>query len=177
MPPKNKMPAEVIENFRSWIAMGAPDPRVKEAATVRSAIDLEAGQSILVVPQAPVFRPSPAETGRLARGTVDRFVLTAMEQKGLHPVADAAPEALVRRLHFDLIGLPPSPEEVQAFLRAWKVDPERALAVKTDALLRQPPLRGTLGPSLARRAARFAESTGKELNLLYPHAWRYRRFT
>jgi len=175
MPPKNKMPAEVIEHFRSWIAMGAPDPRVKEAATVKSAIDLESGRQFwsFRTPQSPTV-PQPKQAD-WARGAVDRFVLTAMEEKGLHPVTDAKPEALVRRLHFDLTGLPPSPEEVQAFVRAWKVDPDRALAVKTDALLASP----HFGERWGRHwldVARFAESTGKELNLLYPHAWRYRDY-
>ena len=175
MPPKNKMPENVIADFRSWIAMGAPDPRIKASTTVKTAIDVEAGRqfwSFQPPKQSPVPEPKLATW---AKGAIDRYILAGVEAKGLHPVADASPESLVRRLHFDLIGLPPSPEEVQTFVRAWKIDPERALAVKTDALLATP----HFGERWGRHwldVARYAESTGKELNLLFPHAWRYRDY-
>ncbi len=175
MPPKNKMPESAIADFKSWISMGVPDPRVQEVASVKSGIDIEAGRRFWAFqPPRSVPVPEPKQAD-WARGEIDRFVLEALESKGLHPVGDAGAESLVRRLHFDLTGLPPSPEEVQAFVRAWKVDPERALAAKADALLASP----HFGERWGRRwldVARYGESTGKELNLPYPHAWRYRDY-
>jgi hypothetical protein len=175
MPPKNKMPESVIADFKAWIAMGAPDPMIQQSAAVKSGIDLEAGRSFWAFqpPQRAVV-PQPKQAD-WALGEIDRFVLTGLESKGLRPAGDTAPESLVRRLHFDLTGLPPSPEEVEAFVRAWKVDPDRALATKADALLASP----HFGERWGRRwldVARYAESTGKELNLPYPHAWRYRDY-
>ena len=175
MPPKNQMPAEVIADFRSWIAMGAPDPRVNAAVTVKTTVDLDAGRQFWAF-QKPKATPAPEpKLTAWANTEVDRFVLASMESKNLHPLAAASPEALVRRLHFDLTGLPPSPEEVLTFVRAWKVDPERAMVAKTDALLASP----HFGERWGRHwldVARYAESTGKELNLLYTQAWRYRDY-
>ncbi|RFC44018.1 MAG: Protein of unknown function DUF1553/DUF1549/Planctomycete cytochrome C [Verrucomicrobia bacterium] len=175
MPPKNKMPDAVIADFRTWIAMGAPDPRVQETTTVKSAIDVEAGRQFWSFqPPRKGSVPQSKETD-WARNDIDRFVLAALESKGLHPVGDADPQSLVRRLHFDLTGLPPSPEEVRAFVHAWNSDPERALAVKTDALLASQ----SFGERWGRHwldVARYADSTGKEVNVPFNHAWRYRDY-
>lgn len=175
MPPKVKMPQAVIEDFRAWIAMGAPDPRVREAVTVKSGIDLEAGRRFWSF-QPPVASAVPgAGEASWARTDIDRFVLAGLGAKGLHPVGDADPAALVRRLHFDLIGLPPGPEEVEAFVLAWKGDPERALAEKADALLAS----RHFGERWGRHwldVARYADSSGKEVNVPFNHAWRYRDY-
>jgi hypothetical protein len=103
---------------------------------------------------------------------VDRFLLAGMEAVGLRPVADAAPAAILRRVHLDLTGLPPEPEEVEAFL----ADPSRArLLAAIDRLLASP----RFGERWGRHwldVARYAESSGKETDFAYPHAWRYRDY-
>lgn len=106
------------------------------------------------------------------RTDVDRFVIAAMESKGLMPVADADRRTLLRRVTFDLTGLPPSPEDATAFL-ADKSD--EAFERVVDRLLTSP----HYGEKWARHwldIARYAESTGKTVNFYYPHAWRYRDY-
>jgi hypothetical protein len=175
MPPREKMPAAVIADFRRWIEMGAPDPRVAEAVTVTSAIDVAAGRGFWAFrPPVAAIPPAPARAD-WARTEIDRFVLAAQEARGLAPGEDAAPETLVRRLHFDLIGLPPSPGEVESFLAAWNRDPAAALAKRVDALLASPHFGERWGRNWLD-VARYAESSGKEINLPYPHAWRYRDY-
>ena len=103
------------------------------------------------------------------RGDIDRFLLAALEARGLAPVADADRPRLLRRVTFDLIGLPPTPEEVDAFLADNSPD---AFAKVVDRLLASP----RFGERWGRHwldVARFAESSGKT-NFTYPQAWRYR---
>ncbi len=103
---------------------------------------------------------------------LDRFILDAQEKKGLQPVGDADRRTLIRRLTYDLIGLPPTSEEVDAFVHDSSPD---ALAKTVDRLLASP----QFGERWGRHwldVARFAESTGKERNFTFPAAWRYRDY-
>ena len=104
------------------------------------------------------------------RTQVDYFLLARIETRGLAPTKDAEPRTLARRLSFDLLGLPPSIEEVEAYAAA----PTReAYAQLVDRWLASP----AFGERWARRwldVARYAESTGKDRNYAYPEAWRYR---
>ena len=103
------------------------------------------------------------------RGDIDRFLLAALEARGLAPVADADRRRLLRRVTFDLIGLPPTPEELDAFLADDSPD---AFAKVVDRLLASP----RFGERWGRHwldVARYAESSGKT-NFTYPQAWRYR---
>lgn len=103
---------------------------------------------------------------------VDRFVLAKLESHDLAPVDDAAPELALRRLYYDLTGLPPAPEAIRAFERepseqAWAAIVDRLLASREFA------------EKWARHwldVARYAESTGPSRNIPYPHAWRYRDY-
>ena len=125
----------------------------------------------------PVKSPSvPAvKDAAWPRSTVDRFVLAKLEAQGLKPVPTAEPRVLIRRLHLDLLGLPPSPEEVEAFERDCSSTANRqsAIANLTDRLLASP----HFGERWGRHwldLARFAESNGKDRNMTWHHAWRYR---
>ena len=121
--------------------------------------------------QQPVAPAVPAVTDAAwPRTDIDRFLLAAMEEAGVTPVADAGREALLRRLAFDLVGLPPTPEEIRAFLADTAPD---AVERVVDRLLASP----RFGERWARHwldVARYADSGGKETNVPYPHAWRYR---
>lgn len=177
MPPKEQLSADVIADFEKWISWGAPDPRggaTAPAATApKSNIDIEKGRQFWAF-QAPQAKPAPVvKDAAWPRGEVDRFLLAAQEQKQLHPVADAEPRVLVRRLYFDLIGLPPTPEEIDRFVQAAAQNREQAIEITVDALLARP----QFGERWGRHwldVARFAESTGKERNYTFPEAWRYR---
>ena len=108
-----------------------------------------------------------AEGEAWARSDIDRFVMQQLEAEKLSPLDDAKPEVLVRRLHFTLIGLPPSAEDVAAFVK----DPDAEALV--DRLLASE----RFGEKWARHwldLARYAESNGKDRNVAFAHAWRYR---
>lgn len=175
MPPKRKLPASKVAEFRQWIEMGAPDPRVLEELTVDSEIDIEAGRQFWSFqrPERPAV-PEPADRS-WPRSEIDHFVLERLEQAGLAPVADARPDQLLRRLYYDLIGLPPTPEEIRAYGKAWREDPDAAYRAKVDELLAS----NQFGERWGRHwldVARYAESSGKEVNLPFPQAWRYRDY-
>jgi hypothetical protein len=176
MPPEKeggKLPDNVIADFEKWIAMGAPDPRDGSAQPVaKKGIDLAKAKELWTF-QTPKAAPAPAvKDTAWPRTDVDRFLLAAQEAKGLHPVADADRRTLLRRVYFDVIGLPPTPAQIEAFVQ--DKSPE-ALAKVVDALLASP----QFGERWGRHwldVARFAESTGRERNFTFPEAWRYRDY-
>ena len=177
MPPKEKLPPEVIADFEKWVLMGAPDPRDGKAKTAKKP-DLADGKNFWAFqPVKPVAVPQPKDT-KWSTSDVDRFILTKLEQHKLKPVADADPHTFIRRLYFDLIGLPPTPEQVAAFVKDYQSasgNRESAIAKVVDQLLASP----HFGERWGRHwldVARFAESSGKERNYAYPEAWRYRDY-
>ena len=109
------------------------------------------------------------------RSSVDRFVLVKLEEQGLRPVPAADPRTLVRRLHHDLTGLPPTSEEVEAFVRACSSTGQHRspVAVLVDKLLASPHFGDRWGRHWLD-LARYAESNGKARNMTWQHAWRYR---
>lgn len=120
--------------------------------------------------QRPELPTLPTVAADWARTDVDCFLFAAMQSVGIRPVADADRTTLARRLFFDLVGLPPTPAEVEAFV----VDSSpTAVADLVDRLMAS----SAFGERWARHwldVARYAESNGKEANFPYPHAWRYR---
>ncbi len=178
MPPKaEQLPAAVLNDFRTWIGQGAPDPRVLATSVPRSTgIDFEtARQFWSYQPPQPAALPN-VQNGKWAKGELDRFVVAKLEAQGLAPSNDATPSTLIRRLHFDLIGLPPTSEVSEQFCnQVASVGMDAALAQQVDQLLALP----QYGERWGRHwldVARFAESSGKEANLTFPDAWRYRDY-
>jgi hypothetical protein len=122
----------------------------------------------------PVIEPAvpEVEDESWPRNAIDRFLLSRMEREGLRPVGDADRAALLRRLYFDLTGLPPSPEAVERFANS---DDPQAYERLVDRLLASP----RFGERWGRHwmdVARYAESSGKTYNFAYPYAWRYRDY-
>jgi hypothetical protein len=171
MPPKKKLPESVIADFVRWVAMGAPDPR-SATNTAITKITLETARQWwsykpLSKPEAP-----KVQNPQWPRNEVDRFVLAGLEKQGLRPVADADRATLVRRVYFDLIGLPPPLEELQAALS----DSSPAWFEKVvDRLLASPHF-GERWGRYWLDAARYAESNGNADNTPVPNAWRYRNW-
>lgn len=141
MPPKRKLPADVIEDFRKWIEMGAPDPRVAPVVEIRSSIsadDIEEAKSSFWAYQPPRLRQPPeVQDESWPANDVDRFVLRKLEDAGLAPSDDAEAFQVVRRLCFDLVGLPPTPEQLTAFEKRWTGDRAAAVSELVDELLQQ----------------------------------------
>jgi hypothetical protein len=175
MPPKKKLPDEVVADFEKWIAMGAPDPRDGSTKVAKNEIDIEKGRQFWAF--QPVKKPSVPTVKDAAwpKSDIDRHILAGLEAKGLKPVADADARTLLRRVYFDLIGLPPTPEDVELFAKEYVAKPQAALEAVVDKLLTSP----QFGERWGRHwldIARFAESSGRANNFSYPHAWRYRDY-
>jgi hypothetical protein len=175
MPPKKKLGDDVIADFEKWIAMGAPDPRDAPSKITKVEIDIEKGRQFWAF-QPPKKTPPPAvKNTAWPKSDIDRFLLAELEAKGLKPVADADARTLVRRLYFDLIGLPPTPEEVEEFVKEHAAKPQAAIEKVVDKLLAAP----QFGERWGRHwldVARYAESSGRSVNFAYPYAWRYRDY-
>ena len=173
MPPQGKLPANVIADFERWVSRGAPDPRHGAAATtVRKGIDLEAGRQHWSF--RPVGKPVVPDLGRhvAAPGSsIDAFVLSKLHDLKIDPADDADRSTLVRRVYFDLVGLPPAPEEIDEFLVDESPDAYERLV---DRLLASP----LFGERWGRRwlsVARFGESLTLR-GMVFQEAWRYRDY-
>ncbi len=172
MPPDKQLPENVIADFEKWITMGAPDPRRGKSSATRRTIDFEKGREFWSFqPIRKTAAPQVADK-HWPRSDVDRFILARLESKELRPVADADPHVLVRRVYFDLTGLPPTPQQLDEFV----ADPSpAALRNLIDRLLDSP----QFGERWGRHwldVVRYGESTGMERNFTFPFAWRYRDY-
>jgi cytochrome c553 len=175
MPPKKKLAENVLRDFEKWIAMGAPDPRSSAARIAKNAIDIAKGRTFWAFQPPKKAAPPVVKDNAWPHGDIDRFLLAGLEAKQLAPVDDADPRTLIRRVYFDLIGLPPTPEEVDAFVKEYAANPRSALEPVVDRLLASP----RFGERWGRHwldVARYAESSGRSSNQAYPHAWRYRDY-
>ncbi|MEM1294884.1 MAG: PSD1 and planctomycete cytochrome C domain-containing protein [Verrucomicrobiota bacterium] len=176
MPPEEPLPDSVIQDFAIWIKRGAPDPRT---GTAPGLTEPDKEQPSLWSFQ-PVAEPSlpNVRNADWPFNEIDQLVLSGVEQAGLHPAGDASPRVLIRRLSFDLVGLPPRFEEIEEFVREYHRDRDNAVATLVDRLLDSP----HFGERWGRRwldIARYAESNGNDglsRNPTFPHAWRYRDY-
>jgi len=171
MPPSGKLPKEVIEDFAAWIAQGAPDPRREEPlADTTQAVTDPLKHWAFQRPQR--MAPPDVRNKAAVRTAVDRFVVARLEAAGLSPSPPAAPRALLRRLSYDLLGLPPSAAELDEFA----ANPSDAAYESTvDRLLASP----RFGERWARYwldVARYADTSGYlfEQDRNYKHAYMYR---
>ncbi|MEO6787086.1 MAG: DUF1549 and DUF1553 domain-containing protein, partial [Chthoniobacteraceae bacterium] len=105
----------------------------------------------------------------------DHFILADLEKSGLRPSADADAPTMLRRLSFDLTGLPPSLAEIAAFEKEWSASPQDAITHAADRLLASPDLGARWGRHWLD-IARYAESSGNSRNMAYVLAWRYRNW-
>ncbi|MCE9564054.1 MAG: DUF1553 domain-containing protein [Planctomycetes bacterium] len=174
MPPKGKLSEAVIADFEKWVKMGAPDPRTEAATAVAVAgIDIEKGKQFWSFqPVRASAVPTIRNPQLTIRNGIDPFIFAPLEAKGLKPAPDADPQTLIRRLYIDLIGLPPSPEDVEAFVK----DPSpAAYTAVVDRLLASP----RFGERWGRHwldLARYADSNGRDENLTFHEAYLYRDY-
>ena len=169
MPPKKPLPESERAAIKAWITAGAkwgtsPIDPYKYTTAVRAGYDWWSLQP-LVRPEPP-----PLKDAKWTKNPIDAFVLANLQTKGLTPSPSADRRTLIRRLHFDLIGLPPAPDEVEAFA---KDDSPAAYANLVQKLLDSP----HYGERWARHwldVAHFGESDGFEYDRMRLNAWRYR---
>ncbi len=173
MPLKGKLPDEVIADFAKWIEQGAPDPRTAPAkALARREIDIAAGQQFWCF--RPIAQPAiPAvKDPSWPSADIDRFILAKQESVGIRPIGDADRATWLRRVTFDLIGLPPTPAEIDDFVLDSSPDAREQVV---DRLLASP----HFGERWGRHwldIARFAESSGGGRSMILAEAWRYRDY-
>jgi len=177
MPPEKKLAKEVVADFEKWIAMGAPDPRDAPVEKVvessgPKAKSLKEGRKFWVFhpldsPQAP-----DVSDEKWVRDELDRFVLARLEESDLKPASLADKSTLLRRLYFDLTGLPPAVGQIEAFQADDSTD---AYAKVVDELLASP----RFGERWGRHwldIARYADTTGGGRNNPFPNAHRFREY-
>ncbi len=116
MPPKGKLPDEVIKDFEIWIKNGAVDPREGGQVITRNSIDYVAAAEFWAFKKPVSHQPPKVKQSEWVKNDVDRFVLAQLEENLMQPGATADKRTLIRRAYYDLIGLPPTPEQIQAFL-------------------------------------------------------------
>lgn len=178
MPPKGVLPQATIAAIEQWVRLGAPDPRTMQPTDGDSASPssapptVEQGRSFWAFQPVQPASPPAVHNDAWPRTDIDRFVLAKLEHNKLTPAADAAPLDLVRRVYFDLLGLPPTPAEIDRFVN----DPSpSAYADLVDRLLDSP----QFGEHWGRHwlsVVRYAQSSGGGRTLLFPDAWRYRDY-
>ena len=173
MPPSGKLPEHILDNFEEWIRQGAFDPRVSDAPVAAARrVDIDAGRKFWSFQPVIDYDPPAVEQTQWPVSDLDRFILARLESNGLKPVADASPSVWLRRVTFDLIGLPPSRKDILSFLE----DPSPlAREQVVDALLSSPHFGERWGKHWLD-VARFAESSGGGRSMVFNDAWRYRDY-
>jgi hypothetical protein len=179
MPPKKeKLSAAVLSNFEAWVKMGAPDPRTGSNHSKVAAWDAaKAADHWAFKPVGNPPVPKSADPKKFVQNPIDSFVLERLLEQKLTPSVKADKQTLLRRVTYDLTGLPPTPAEVEAFLKDQSPD---AYDKVVDRLLASP----RYGERWGRHwldIARYADTTGDRLNgrqhtPLYPNAWTYRDY-
>jgi hypothetical protein len=175
MPPKGPLSPTEVATFEKWVALGAPDPRTEptdDAAPKSDGMSIEEGREFWSF--RPVASPSLPKVQRRdwVLTPIDAFVLARLEASGLEPAPPADKRTLIRRVTFNLTGLPPTESEVDAFLADQSPDSFQKVV---ERLLTSP----HYGVRWGRHwldVARYADSNGLDENLAFGNAWRYRDY-
>ena len=169
---------KLIQHFEKWITIGAPDPRInkptKEQIAKATSWETIREQRKKWWSFQPIQSPKPPKVkGKWATNEIDKFIQASWGD--LNPAPDTRPEVLIRRLSFALTGLPPTPEESAAFIKASKTSRETAVSEAADRLIAST----HFGERWARHWmdwVRYAESLGSEGDPRIPHAAQYRNY-
>ena len=175
MPPDSKLSAQKIKLLEKWVEMGAPDPRpkVESSGGGIETFDLQKRLAEYWCWRA-VADPKPPTVADQSwpRDDLDRFVLHKLEEAGIKPAKPASRQVWLRRVYFDLIGLPPTPEQIDAFVADTS---DNALETVVDQLLDSP----HFGEKWARHwmdLVRYAETYGHEFDYPIPQPTEYRDY-
>lgn len=163
MPPKKpKLPEPVIADLVAWVKMGAPDPREGAKAEAKRA-------------DKSWWSLQPNKTDPKTAGGIDEFIAAKLAENGLDFNPPADPRTLIRRMTYDLHGLPPTPEAVEAFVAESIRDPQSAVRDLVDRLLASP----RYGEQWGRHwldVIRFGESNGFERNFIIDDLYPFRDY-
>jgi len=168
MPPKGKLPAAAIAEIETWIKNGAVWPGEGTAASLSVGFTDAHNKHWAFQPLAKVAVPAGTDIN-----PIDRFLRT--KAGAIKPAVPADARTLARRLSLDLVGLPPEPQRVTGFERAFTADPDTAVAVYVEELQRSP----HYGERYGRHwldVVRFADTNGSEVDHAMANAWRYRDY-
>ena len=173
MPPAGKLSSEKIALLLQWVKMGTPYPVAsKSHASSAPKFDLNARKKHWSWQPLKKTFPPIVKNRSWVRNPIDQFVLAKLEAKGMSPAKPADKRTLLRRVTFDLIGLPPTPDEIEAFLADKSTT---AYEKVVDRLLASP----HYGERWARHwldLVRYAETDGHEFDFDKPEAWQYRDY-
>ena len=177
MPPKYRLSAKDVATLEKWVSLGAPWPAESEDAGPAESFDIGQRKAKHWAWQSPQETKTPNVAGQQwPLRPLDNYVLAQLEKHSLHPAQDAEPHQVLRRLHFDLIGLPPTVEEINAFqLSVAKIGLTAAIARVAEQLLASP----QFGERWGRHwldLMRYAESRGHEFDYDAANAWQYRDY-
>ena len=162
MPPKKQLPKQVVADFKKWIRQGAQWPK---------NLAIKGTQSAPHWSFQPIANEMPP-TDSWSEHPIDRFIRAKQKSKGIDPVRAADKRALIRRATFDLVGLPPAPEHVKAFIQN---DEPNAFARVVDRLLASP----RYGERWGRHwldLVRYADTAGENSDYPIPEAYLYRNY-
>ncbi len=181
MPPDGKLPEGVIRDFEQWIKRGAIDPRkAKTSATQQADIDWEAARQFWSFRPLPVNRAHIKKISELSKNEkakqiatlIDQHLDSSLKEAEIRTNPPATPQQRIRRLYYNMTGLPPSPTQVMAFV----ADPTKQRWENiVNKLLASP----RFGQHWGRHwldVARYADSNGGDFNATYHNAWRYRDY-
>ena len=171
-----------IKSLAIWVQMKLPFPKARNSENIakkttsandwKKKFDWTKASEFWAFRNPVSVQPPETKDKQWPQNDIDRFILAKLEKAGLKPVGEATKRTFIRRLYFDLIGLPPSPDAVNDFLRDKSTE---ALEKVVDQLLAS----RHFGERWGRHwldVARYGESTGMERNFTYPQAWRYRDY-
>ena len=173
MPPQNRLDSDSVKTLETWVKMGAPDPRTESEATrAPTGMSIADGRDFwsfqpVTDPVVPTVRDTD-----WVQSPIDAFIKYELESSGISPAPASDRDALIRRIYLDLVGIPPTAEQVQAFVADTSPNAIRSLV---DQLLASP----EYGERWGRHwldVARYADSNGLDENLAFGNAWRYRDY-
>ncbi len=172
MPPSQPLSAPEIKTLEYWVSMGAPGPSNEQVHSIEDPSDPIAGRDHWAFRPLRKDNPPVVMDTNWPQGAIDRFVLARLEEAGMRPAVAAQPIEVLRRLSFQLTGLPPSQLQVDEFLADSR---PQAMERRVDRLLSDP----QYGERWGRHwldLARYADSNGLDENFLFREAWRYRNW-
>ena len=176
MPPDDKLSAVQLTDLATWVKIGLPDPRKASATGTAIAprpklgMSLEDGKKFWSFVPVKDTKPPAVKNGAWPRTSVDPFILAKLEQVGIEPAPDADKRTLLRRVTFDLIGLPPTPAELDSFVAD---NSPQAFEKVVDRLLASP----HYGERWGRHwldVARYSDTSGNSSDYPVPQAHKYR---